>query len=96
MNLGYAPGNRNAYASVVEHFPHRELAIRRLMQSDEVFREMCEELADAKLALSRFNRPSGEDVEVRREEWHDVVGRLVAELMTALNVYDASLLRNCV
>lgn len=84
----------NAYSAVVEYFPNRELAIRRLLKSDESFREICEELYDAKAALAKVTVPSDQLHAARRAEWHDIVGRLVAELLRALMAHDASFLKD--
>lgn len=94
MKVGSPSGNEKTYSAVVEHFPHRELAIRRLLQSDEVFREMCEELSDAKLALANYTHPQDAVLEARRNEWRELIGRLVAELMAVLIAYDAGLRRD--
>ena len=45
---------------------------------------MCEELAEAELALSKVDRvPSGLR-EARRAEWQELIDRLVAEVEAAL------------
>jgi hypothetical protein len=45
---------------------------------------MCEELAEAELALSKVDRVASAVREARRAEWQDLIDRLVAEVGTAL------------
>lgn len=46
---------------------------------------MCEELAEAELALSRVDEVRLELREPRRIEWQELVDRLAAEVEAALN-----------
>ena len=70
--------------AVVKRFPQSELAIHRLMQRSETFREICDELAEAELAMSKVPQTPPELCEARTREWQEVVDRLVAEASSAL------------
>jgi hypothetical protein len=77
-------GKREAFSAALRRFPQFELAIRRLMARSEAFCDMCEELAEAEMALSKVDRvPSGLR-DARRAEWQDLIERLVAEVGAAL------------
>lgn len=80
-----------AFAAVIEHFPHRELAIRRLMKSDEGFLDACMELSAAKAALADASRPGDPTSGATRSERHDRLGRLIAKILTSLMADDATL-----
>jgi hypothetical protein len=54
------------------------------MSHSEVFCDICEELAEAELALARVPEAPVALHEARRTEWQELVDRLVAELGTAL------------
>jgi hypothetical protein len=75
---------RAGLAAALRRYPLRELALRRLFDADEGFRDICEELSEAELALSNV-----EDLPIairpaRREEWQELVERLARELETAV------------
>lgn len=54
------------------------------MARSEAFCDMCEELAEAELVLSKVDRvPSGLR-EARRAEWQELIDRLVGEVEAAL------------
>jgi hypothetical protein len=83
------PADRQkAVSAAVRRFPQCELAIHRLMERCEAFREMCEELAEAELALSRVDMVPPALREARRAEWQELVDRLVAEVGAALQDKD--------
>jgi hypothetical protein len=83
------PADRQkAVSAAVRRFPQFELAIHRLMERCEAFREMCEELAEAELALSRVDMVPSALREARRAEWQELVDRLVAEVGAALQDKD--------
>jgi hypothetical protein len=83
--MGRPPADRQiAVQAAVRRLPRYELAIHRLMDRDESFRDMCEELAEAELALSRVDTVSVALREARRAEWQDLVDRLVREVEEAL------------
>ena len=90
MKVVTTPSIENAFAAVVDYFPHRELAIRRLLQRDDAFREMCEELSEARAALAKYGQPYDEAFDTKRAEWHDLIGRLVSEVLNVLIAYDAN------
>lgn len=75
------PADRQrAVSAAVRRFPQFELAIHRLMDRNEGFQDMCEELAEAELALSRIDMVAPEVRESRRAEWQELVDRLVGEV----------------
>ncbi|RUX28855.1 hypothetical protein EOA13_15795 [Mesorhizobium sp. M7A.F.Ca.US.011.01.1.1] len=74
-----------AISAAVRRFPQFELAIYRLMDRSESFRDMCEELADAEFALSKVDEIRLELREPRRVEWEELVDRLVDEVGAVLN-----------
>ena len=57
------------------------------MNRSEAFCDMCEELAEAELALS--NVSASPLHETRRAEWQELVDRLVAEVGNALRESEA-------
>ena len=77
-------GKREAFSAALRRFPQFELAIRRLMARSEAFCDMCEELAEAELALSRIDKVAPELREARRAEWQELIDRLVGEVGAAL------------
>jgi hypothetical protein len=87
MERGPADRQRAASAAV-RRFPQSELAIHRLMDRCEAFREMCEELAEAERALSTVDLVPPALREARRAEWQQLVDRLVAEVGAALQDKD--------
>lgn len=79
---------REAFSAASRRFPHFELAIRRLMDRSEAFRDMCEELAEAEVALSKVETVPLMLREARRAEWQELVDRLVGEVGAALQNKD--------
>lgn len=79
---------REAFSAALRRFPQSELAIRRLMERSEAFRDMCEELAEAEAALSKVDGIPSALREARKAEWQDLVNRLVGEVATALQDKD--------
>jgi hypothetical protein len=75
---------RAALSAAVRRYPQFELAIRRLIDADESFRDICEELADAELALSEVDKLPLALREARRAEWQELVDRLAEELRAAV------------
>ena len=57
---------------------------RKLMGRSEAFRDICEELLEAEIALSNVPGTPPELHEARRAEWEELVDRLVAEVGAAL------------
>jgi hypothetical protein len=73
------------YLAAIRRFPNSELAIRRLISQSETFRDICGELAEAESVLSTFpEAASRESYAVRRQEWQEVVDRLVSEVAASL------------
>jgi hypothetical protein len=79
---------REAYSAAFRRFPHFELAIRRLMGRSEAFRDMCDELAEAEMALLKVDKVSPALREARRAEWQELIDRLVKEVEAALQDKD--------
>lgn len=75
---------REAFSAAVRRFPRFELPIKRLVETDETFRDICEELAEAEFALSAVGDAPATVREVRRAEWQDLVDRLVSEVEAAI------------
>jgi len=78
-------GRTRAVSAAVRRFPRFELTIHRLMDRSESFRDMCEELADAELALSKVDEVRLELREPWRVEWEELVDRLAGEVEAVLN-----------
>ena len=87
---GETTGRREAFSAALRRFPQLELAIRRLMNRSEAFADMCEELAEAEVALSRIDKVRPALREARRAEWQELVDRLVGEIGTALQDKDVA------
>jgi hypothetical protein len=87
---GRSADRQKAISAAVRRFPQFELTIHRLMDRAESFRDMCEELADAELALARVDQMPLASREARRAEWQALIDRLVAEMETELRGCDPS------
>ncbi|WP_287074140.1 hypothetical protein [Mesorhizobium sp.] len=86
MRMDDEPADRKrAVSAAVRRFPQFELAIHRLMGRSEGFQDMCEELAEAELALSRIDMVPPALRESRRAEWQGLVDRLVGEVGAVLH-----------
>ncbi|MDX8516355.1 hypothetical protein [Mesorhizobium captivum] len=84
------PSDRQrAIQAAVRRFPQFELAIHRLIVRSESFLEICEELAEAELALSSVDKTTTALVEARRAEWQELVDRLVGEVGAAVQNSEA-------
>jgi len=55
------------------------------MGRNESFRDMCEELVEAELALSRVDQVAPALREARRAEWQELVDQLVEEVGAVLD-----------
>jgi hypothetical protein len=77
-------GKRAGLSAAIRRYPLFELAIRRLIDADEGFRDICEELADAEVALSKVDDLPAALREARRTEWQELVDRLAGELKSAV------------
>jgi hypothetical protein len=86
MRMDDEPADRQrAVSAAVRRFPQFELPIHRLMDRSEGFQDMCEELAEAELALSRIDEVPPALRESRRAEWQELVDRLVGEVGAVLH-----------
>ena len=86
MRMEDGPADRRrAVSAAVRRFPQFELAIHRLVDRSESFRDMCEELAEAELALSRVDLLPSAVRESGRGEWQELVNRWVAEVGAVLD-----------
>jgi hypothetical protein len=52
---------------VSERFPSLAAKVSRLFESDETFRELCEDLEACESAAARLEGPEGDSPELRRE-----------------------------
>jgi hypothetical protein len=73
-----------ALSAALRRFPELELTIRRMIEADQTFRDMCEELAEAETALSRVDQLPPPIRAARRAEWQDLVERLAREVDATL------------
>ena len=73
-----------AFVAATRRFPDFELPIKRLIETDENFRDICEELAEAESALAAADKLPAALRAARRAEWQALVDRLVAEVEAAL------------
>jgi hypothetical protein len=69
-----------ALQAAAKWFPRSEFTIRRLLRSNEDFRELCEELADAEAALINVSEGATASREAREREWQELVQELVTEV----------------
>jgi hypothetical protein len=82
---------QTALLAAIRRYPECELAIRRLIETNEPFRDICEELAEAERALSNVADLPDLSGEARRAEWQEIVDRLAREMKLVLERHDASL-----
>jgi hypothetical protein len=75
---------QQAFGAATRRFPLFELPIKRLIETDENFRDICEELAEAESALSAVDKLPAPLRETRRAEWQALVDRLVGEVEAAI------------
>ncbi len=69
-----------AFTAATGRFPNFELSIKRLLETDENFRDICEELAEAEYALSRVETMPDALRVARRAEWQELIDRLIDEV----------------
>ncbi|MCX5580509.1 hypothetical protein [Kaistia terrae] len=72
-------------AAVLRRFPAEHRAIEALTAQNEDFRDMCEELAEAEMALLAVERLPGHLRSQRAAEWRASIERLASEIARALN-----------
>ena len=87
--MGHPASKQEALAAATRRFPRFALPIRRLIETDERFRDICEELADADLALAAVGSAPAALRAARQAEWQELIDRLVVELEAAIDA-DAS------
>lgn len=75
---------QRASEAATRRFPGCELTIKCLIETDETFLEICDELAEAELALSRVDEAPPPLRSARRAEWQDLVNRLIGEVAASL------------
>lgn len=71
--------------AALRRFPAEHRTIEELSAHSEDFRDMCEELAEAELALATAEGLPGALREQRRAEWHAAIDRLASEIARALS-----------
>lgn len=69
------------FQSLIERFPDRELAIRRLCNMDSEFRGDCEDYCEAAEAVARWSKAGALD---RAEEFRAILAELEAEIRDVL------------
>lgn len=74
----------NALAAALRRFPDHAAEIRRLVETSEDFREMCEDLALAEEVLAATDHVGPALREERRTEYEDLIGALAKEIQDAL------------
>lgn len=75
---------QEAFSAAIRRFPHFALPIRRLIETDETFLEICEELGEAEFALSRVGEAPAASRDALRAEWQELVDRLAGEAETII------------
>ncbi|UVC08871.1 hypothetical protein IHQ71_27770 [Rhizobium sp. TH2] len=81
-------GQGKALQAAAKRFPRSEFTIRRLLHSNETFRELCEELADAEAALANVPESVAALQQAREREWQELVQELVSEVEQALKRFE--------
>jgi hypothetical protein len=69
----------------IARFPDRGHAIEELARTDEDFRSLCADLAEAQAVLLRWERSSAPVKDLRCAEYRDLVRDLAAELEAMLD-----------
>jgi len=75
----------HAVQAAIARFPDRGHAIEDLARTDESFRSLCEDLAEAEAALARWERSSSPVRATRCAEYQNLVRDLAAELAAELD-----------
>jgi hypothetical protein len=81
---------QEGFVAATRRFPRFELAIKRLLETDENFRDICEELAEAEVALSAIQTAPEVTRSARQAEWQELILRLAGEVETALRSDNAT------
>jgi hypothetical protein len=69
------------YGLVAEALPEQRLVIRRLIAADDAFRELCDEFAEAQVALSARPGPDSDGTTGTKTEWTEIVEHLKVEIL---------------
>lgn len=88
MASGSGAAKKEAISAALRRFPRHELAIHRLMARSETFCDMCEELAEAEVALSKINQTVPALREARKAEWQELIDLLIKEVGAAIEDKD--------
>jgi hypothetical protein len=83
VEIGSEPMARPA-THVIERFPEHELAIERLVRTNESFRGMCEDYAVGVEALRRWERATDPKRGMRIAELRDSLAELEVEILEVL------------
>jgi len=71
--------------SVMERFPDRKDAVKRLFRESEAFQTVCEDYRKCAEALRYWNESASEEAPARREEYAALLKDLEAEILQGLN-----------
>jgi hypothetical protein len=71
--------------AAIARFPDRGHAIEKLARTDEDFRGLCADLADAEAAVAHWEHAPSPVREARCAEYRDLVRDLAAELEVTLD-----------
>ena len=75
----------HAVQAAIARFPDRGHAIEELARTNESFRALCKDLAEAQAALAWWERSSSSVKEARCAEYRELVRDLAAELAAELD-----------
>lgn len=70
-----------SYGLAAEALPAHRLVIRRLIAADDAFRELCDEFAEAQVALSALSSPGRDATTGTETEWTEIVEQLKVEIV---------------
>jgi crotonobetainyl-CoA:carnitine CoA-transferase CaiB-like acyl-CoA transferase len=70
--------------SAIQRFPEKRAAIEAMCARDDEFRTLCDDLAEAEAALSRWEGSTAPYRDQRCAEYRELVASLAAELESAL------------
>lgn len=80
------PGGDEGLASALRRFPTHTAQIRHLIERNESFRAMCDDLAVAERALLSVDQLPGAVRDERRVEFTQMVDSLAAEIERSLSL----------
>jgi hypothetical protein len=79
-DLGHLEAMEKGLQAAVRRFPARSQEIIRLAFANSSFRALCDDLADAELALDRLAKPASSGGALRCSEYADLVKELAEEI----------------